>query len=378
MVPVHWFNIHVETTASRQFAQLPGWSIVAEKIADIVQRELALAHVMQFQDKLNQITPRCGYLIGLETREAMVGNLTVATELSEAQPSGTLTLPSLPINTQSPPSLLSPSCLSSAARCPSTLAQVRAPSSTYVRVTSFRQEIVEADTVKCAGGSQRLAPHARVVASPTSPTPLTSSHPPTSRTSPATLALTSLNCLPSSSTMLSRQSPSSSRIARPMLDQAATSLVPHPEPPHLISVVIFPSPCPNPRRQNPSQVLLVFDIESSDEDDNTSVAGTLLSWIQTPIGFPNILPLEVNNPVAPAPPPPAYYTVPLSADSFNFPSAVIVLLRDIDVGPRALCTISAACDYDAGSCVSQFMGVGLTREAGQALHNLFVQALTPE
>ena len=100
--------------------------------------------------------------------------------------------------------------------------------------------------------------------------------------------------------------------------------------------------------------------------------------MQTPIGLPHVLPLEVNNPVVPAPPPPAYYTVPLSADSFNFPLGVVTFLQDIDVGPRALCTISASCDYDMESWVSQFMGAGLTCEAVEALCDLFIEALMPD
>lgn len=57
MVPIHWSNIHIETIALWQFSQLPSWARIANKIADIVRQELALPHVMQFCEKLNQITP---------------------------------------------------------------------------------------------------------------------------------------------------------------------------------------------------------------------------------------------------------------------------------------------------------------------------------
>ena len=141
-VPVHWSNIHIETIASRQFAQLPGWPAITEKIADIVQQELALPHVIQFCDKLNQITPCSGYQIDPETQKVMVGNLTVATELSKVQPSEVSSLPARPINTPSSlPSSSSP--LSSTTHHPSTLSQGRAPRSMYVKVTLFGQEIVE-------------------------------------------------------------------------------------------------------------------------------------------------------------------------------------------------------------------------------------------
>ena len=66
-VPIHWSNIHIKTIASWQFSQLPGWARIANKIADIVRQELALPHVMQFHEKLNQITPDQGYLVDGET-----------------------------------------------------------------------------------------------------------------------------------------------------------------------------------------------------------------------------------------------------------------------------------------------------------------------
>ena len=134
-VPVHWSNIHIETIASRQFVQLPGWPAVTEKIADIVWQELALPHVMQFHDKLNQITPHSGYQIDPETQKVMVGNLTIATELSEVQPSEVSLLPACPINTLSSlPSSSSP--LSSTAHHPSTLSQRRAPRSTLISLST--------------------------------------------------------------------------------------------------------------------------------------------------------------------------------------------------------------------------------------------------
>ena len=70
--------------------------------------------------------------------------------------------------------------------------------------------------------------------------------------------------------------------------------------------------------------------------------------------------------------------MPLSADSFSFPLGVVTFLQDINVGPRALCTISASCDYDIESWVLQFMGVGLTHKAAEALHDLFIEALMPD
>ena len=198
--------------------------------------------------------------------------------------------------------------------------------------------------------------------------------------SPAMLSVTS------SSTTPSRQSAASSCTpASPCLPvcSAPACLLPYSEPPQIVSMVNLPLPHPRLQLEHvrplpASQTVPVVDISNSDKDDNISLVGYTSSWVQTPIGSPHVLPLEVNNLVVLAPLSPAYYTMPLSADSFNFPLGVVTFLWDIDVGPRALCTISASCDYDIESWVSQFMGAGLTRKAAEALHDLFIKALMPD
>ena len=389
-VPVHWSNIYIETIASRQFAQLPGWPAVTEKIADIVQWELALPHVMQFHDKLNQITPCSGYQINPETQKVIVGNLTIATELSEVQPSEVSLLPACPINTPSSlPSSSSP--LSSTTHHPSTLSQGRALRSMYMRVTSFGQEIVEGGTISQAGRVQRSnndtpvgqsipQAHTQQVTPSSSHTRSTPSWPSAQWLSPATSLVTSSSTTPSHQSAALSHIPASSCTP---VHSAPAHPVPYSEPPQIVSMVNLPSPHPrlpleHVRPLPASQMVSVVDISSSDKDDNTSSVRYTSSWVQTPTGLPHVLPLEVNNLVVPAPPPPAYYTMPLSADSFNFPLGVVTFLWDINVGPRALCTISASHDYDIESWVLQFMGVGLTCEAVEALHDLFIEVLMPD
>lgn len=121
----------------------------------------------------------------------------------------------------------------------------------------------------------------------------------------------------------------------------------------------------------------VIEIES-DEDDAELATGPRASWMGTPTGSPQVVPLEVNNPAAPAPPPPAYYTLPLGANSFGFPLAVVDFLQAIDAGPRALCQISSARDYDVDSWVGQFRAVGLSIQESKTLQELFVASLTLE
>lgn len=67
-----------------------------------------------------------------------------------------------------------------------------------------------------------------------------------------------------------------------------------------------------------------------------------------------------------------------SADSFDFPPAVVRFLQDLDVGPKALCKISVARDYGMESWGVHFGSAGLSVDMSAVLCELFVQALTPE
>lgn len=98
----------------------------------------------------------------------------------------------------------------------------------------------------------------------------------------------------------------------------------------------------------------------------------------TPLGSPQVVSMELNNPAPPALPHPSYYTIPLGAESFNFPPLVVAFLQEIDVGPRALCKISVARDYDMASWAVHFGAAGLSAEVAKTLHDLFVAVLTPE
>lgn len=124
------------------------------------------------------------------------------------------------------------------------------------------------------------------------------------------------------------------------------------------------------------------DEEEEEEEELFRAGGPRASWMATPEGSPKMVSemvsLEINNPVPPAPPPPAYYTLPLSADSFDFPPAVVQFLQDLDVGPKALCKIAVARDYDMESWGVQFGSAGLSEDVSKILRELFVQALTPE
>ena len=206
---------------------------------------------MQFCDKLNQITLHSGYQIDPGAQKVMAGNLAIATELSKVQPSEVSLLPAHPINTPSSlPSSSSP--LSSTACHPSTLSKGRVPRSTYVRVTSFGQEIVEGGTIAWAGRVQRSNNNAPVgqslpqactqqVTPSSSHTRSTLSWPSAQWLSPATSSVTSSSTTPSWQSAASSRTPASPHM--PVRSVPACP-VPYSEPPHIVSMVNLPSPHP--------------------------------------------------------------------------------------------------------------------------------------
>ena len=186
--------------------------------------------------------------------------------------------------------------------------------SMYMRVTSFGQEIVKGGTTAWAGRVQRSnndapvgqsLPQARTQqATPlSSHTRSTPSWPSAQWLSPAMLSVTSSSTTPSCQSAASSCTPASP--CSPVCSAPACP-VPYSEPPQIVSMVNLPLPHPRlplecVRPLPVSQTVPVVDISSSDEDDNTSLVGYTSSWVQTPIGSPHVLPLEVNNPVVPAP-----------------------------------------------------------------------------
>lgn len=381
-VPLHWSNVHLETILSRQFAQLPGMTAVVEKMGDIVRRELALSHIFQFRQKLNQVSPRNGYLIDDETRAAMLGNITLATEDNEAEAFHTApSLPPQPVNIQPNPSPPSSSPLPSTSRLPSTPGDGRMPRATYVRVTMFEQRIEDANTPARAGDRRawagntppsRARPLRSAPAPPTTPPRSTSSQQVSTTTATPLSSLTPPQLVLSSLTSRLPQTPSTPR-HHAIASSSTISAIPQmPSSLHLQTEPLSSQP-------TPLHTLTVnaVDVES-DDDDAVIAMGPRASWMSTPTGSPQLVHLEINNPAPPAPPPPAYYTIPLHIDGFDFPPRVARLLEALDSGHRALCKISSARDYDIESWAGQFAEAGLSEEDAASLQNLFVEALTTE
>lgn len=435
LVPLHWSNIHVETITSRQFGQLPGWAGIADRISDIVRQELGLTHLIQFREKLNQVSPRNGYLVDAETRAAMLGNLTLTAEPNEVQPIAAL--PILPL-----------SSLPSTSQLPATLAEGvgRHPRATYVRVTSFSQQVEEADTAARAGVREAWVgntppsrnPPLRLPApehlglslvSPltTVPSPSHPHAPETPRPSTRASATSSTHALATPSTIVSStrsrasatlpttaasprrraRTPTSATatssrtpLPRPQIEAASPPTSHHAASPRTPSRVMtdtqlnLATPSTPSRRsqtlipQGTDIIYLIESVTTTDtcilaveivrDDDSLPIAtGSRASWMETPRGSPQVMELEIHNPTPPGPPPPAYYTIPLSADSFNFPRTVVDLLRAVDAGPSMLCKIAAAQDYDIESWTGQFVAAGLSETTSVTLQRLFLEALTP-
>jgi hypothetical protein len=76
--PLHWSNIHVETIESRQIQQLPGWADVVQKLTNIIQEELGVAHIMQFKNKLSRVSPTTGYQVDPETHRSLTSGIVLA------------------------------------------------------------------------------------------------------------------------------------------------------------------------------------------------------------------------------------------------------------------------------------------------------------
>jgi hypothetical protein len=82
--PLHPSGIHVEVVESRQISQFVGWSGIVERMTDIIREDLGVPHIMQFKPKLEQVSPGFGYILDPTTRELMVRNITLATNIGPA------------------------------------------------------------------------------------------------------------------------------------------------------------------------------------------------------------------------------------------------------------------------------------------------------
>lgn len=118
---------------------------------------------------------------------------------------------------------------------------------------------------------------------------------------------------------------------------------------------------------------VVISISDSDSEDDRR-------WILTPPGTP---PSPLTSTPAAATTttrtnsPPAYH-VHREVTSFDFAFSVEAFLRCIDVGPRALCIIDVARDFESSSWNASFLRAGLSEENAVTLEELFVSSLTKE
>lgn len=131
---LHWNKIEMEIIPSRQFAQLPGFKGVLERISNIVHQELALVHILQFQKKLNQVSVGNGYGIDNITQDIIACHI-------ELEPPSALypTLPSahpLPTTFSTPNSPLPPVPRYTTTSCSgASIQQSQPPSAIYILVT---------------------------------------------------------------------------------------------------------------------------------------------------------------------------------------------------------------------------------------------------
>lgn len=79
----------------------------------------------------------------------------------------------------------------------------------------------------------------------------------------------------------------------------------------------------------------------------------------------------------PESPPPAYYSPP-NITTFDFSPTVEAFLREIDVGPRALCRIDAIRNFESAGWKTAFLDAGLSDSQAIHLEQLFIEGLTTE
>ncbi|KAG2339086.1 hypothetical protein BDR05DRAFT_1003628 [Suillus weaverae] len=80
----------VEVVTSRQFEQFPHFKRITSILQDIFMQELSVAHIWNFQERLNQVTPGPGYVLDPLTRQLMTGNNPTASSMFTNQQLNTI------------------------------------------------------------------------------------------------------------------------------------------------------------------------------------------------------------------------------------------------------------------------------------------------
>ncbi|KAF7984186.1 hypothetical protein HWV62_16878 [Athelia sp. TMB] len=332
-IPLKLEDISIVPTVSRQVEQMDGWADVVKKIEDIIRREIALPHILQFRTKLEQITPPPGYALDDATRNSIHFPLRLDTGVGSIANAPTPTASVAPTPTTS-------------SRIPS-----RSTLPAHTRSTA---------STPAAGPSQ-----SRSLSQPLGSSS-TGNH--SARHRPGVLPA-SLNTVPSPSSASRHRGASS--ISVPSLPSTYRSS----------GRGQLGTTCRTARARPAVAETEPIEILSSSEEQEDGPAAPSVQvprtsrpqrrsshWLHTPPGFP-----PCNPP--PAATPPSYYTDP-DVNAFCFPPAVARFLREtVSADGRTLCIIDATRNCERSAWPVHFCEAGLFSSHAETLEELLVAAL---
>lgn len=341
---LHWNKIEMEIIPSRQFAQLPGFKGVLDRISNLVRQELALEHILQFRDKLNQVSPGAGYGVDVATQDIIARRIDLEppSALYPALPSThptsaafpTPSHPLLPASRYPETSRSGPSIQMSQPPSPSPL-----PSTSRTRAKAPETPRRSRSAVTAAALPQQV----RASTQPLYPTmPLLST--PGGSTAPVT-----------PSAIRARVDGLQLSTAKTVIPSTSTT------PAH---VPLAPASAPSTPARPRSQVIY----EISDDEDEPLILSNAprASWMRTPDGSPSRSTVSI---------PPDYYNIVPVAH--NFPPDVAAFLDALDLGSRTLGVIASVRDYEVDAWQEKFLQAGLSADVAAILKDLFIVSLTP-
>ncbi|KAG1774965.1 hypothetical protein EV702DRAFT_1047287 [Suillus placidus] len=382
--PMHASDVQVEVVTSRQFEQFPHFKCIASKLQDIFMQELSVAHIWNFRERLNQVTPGPGYVLDPLTRQLMTGNVRLAAgqtipNLSASTPTRTPQRPprsqtsNLTQSVSAPPSRPYPPA-------PATSTRTVPPSCPYppVPATSTRTAPPSRPYPPAPATSTHTAPPSR----PYPPAPATPTRyhdhtvPPTAPPSrphpPAPATLTQYRASrvvvvdSDSSESESNSDSDHSDHGSPPIRQ----LTPAHQPtitPHQLTSTSAQSLTPAHQSTNARELSSTCQPTTTARIARQPVLPRP-SWIVTPPGSPSVaFTGDIH--------PPEYYINP-DVSLFNFTQPVQDFLRGQHASAAMLCKVNATLDYGMDCWVTCFQEAGLSFEDASSLRTLIVQGLS--
>ncbi|KAG1888203.1 hypothetical protein F4604DRAFT_1950679 [Suillus subluteus] len=330
-------------TPSNIDVEFPELSTTVTKLKDIVQRELGVPHLLQFRHKLHQLQPGPGYVLDPETRQAVVGNINLATAVDR---SGSSRLDVLPSSATTPHHTHTNST-SAMTLLRTTPAHHVTHTSTSASPTPRRSTPASASLVR-----SNASPQSRL--SPTSSFQRFNEAPRYADIPAGTVAIRDER---SGHFIVLTASSTSSLQERHLRDPALTSS--SQEVGSARHGLEHFESLPQRRLRDPA-------LTSSLQERRLGEP----SWIRTPHGTPPGNDLLLS-------PPPAYYTH-VTTSTFNFSPTVHAYLQGIEATLEVMLRIDASLDYSVDDWETCFVDAGLSVSQARNLRQVIVHSLPEE